>query len=285
VRGLRATLRSMDRPPDGVLLMAGTNDLASDATADEVLAAIRELHRVCVHEFGLKTIALSVPPNRAAAERVDGGGVSAFVKSYVARWRAVNAGLANTKDTKGGAGGSACEQAVPRFFDVGERIAYFPESRYWEQDGLHMSAAGYARLGTSLAPLVRATFFAKAAVVSSGVHHQLHIQQKYLDWIVSGDKTWEGRILSDRVRAVVVGDTLQLFTGAAGTHPTAFRVAELRHFDTFRSMLTGVGLRSCLPGCASLDAGVALYRGFPRYAELEAAGSGVVAFRLVRIIL
>ena len=45
------------------------------------------------------------------------------------------------------------------FFDVWENISFFPESKYFEQDGLHMSKEGYSKLGTLLAPIVNDCFF------------------------------------------------------------------------------------------------------------------------------
>lgn len=47
--------------------MLGTNDLAQEGvTAQEIVAAITQLHMVC-HSYGLRTVALPIPPSRASS--------------------------------------------------------------------------------------------------------------------------------------------------------------------------------------------------------------------------
>ena len=187
--GLRASLRDITRRGDtciGVIIMGGTNDLADrGATATEVFTSILALHRVC-YDFGIPTISLSVPPNAnggSAAPHCEGasGNASAAMKEYVETWQQVNKSLKaefgrrnNASEDRNSISISkddaeavrahsmnSCGDVLPRtaFFDVERCVPYFPESRYWEQDGLHMTAAGYDRLGETLAPLVKETFF------------------------------------------------------------------------------------------------------------------------------
>jgi hypothetical protein len=48
---------------DAALIMLGTNDLAQKGvTAQEIAAAITQLHTVC-HSFGIQTVALPILPN------------------------------------------------------------------------------------------------------------------------------------------------------------------------------------------------------------------------------
>lgn len=47
--------------------MLGTTDLAREGvTAQEIVAAIIQLHMVC-HSYGVQTVALPIPPNRASS--------------------------------------------------------------------------------------------------------------------------------------------------------------------------------------------------------------------------
>jgi len=48
------------------------------------------------------------------------------------------------------------------FVDVAELVPWAPGSALWEEDGLHMSAAGYRQLGSALAPRLQAELDATA---------------------------------------------------------------------------------------------------------------------------
>ncbi|KAG2482188.1 hypothetical protein HYH03_018869 [Edaphochlamys debaryana] len=111
------------------------------------------------------------------------------------------------------------------------------------------------------------------------------LMRTYLEAIRSGAKTVEGRIRSGHWADVIPGDEFVFNCSAlnAGPHdppaaavpPVTVRVTHVRQYDSFEGMLRGEGLGACLPGVASLDAGVGLYRAIPGYAEREAS-HGVV---------
>lgn len=147
--GLRHLLET-ERNCIGVIIMAGTNDLASMPTAAEVCAPVQALHKMCHEEFGLKTLALSVPPNQSSCEGRQGDHSSGTYR-YFCRWREVNAGIhAWAEESR--------NLELSRFVDVGALVPFSQESGFWEVDGLHMSKDGYRELGSRLAPEVESFF-------------------------------------------------------------------------------------------------------------------------------
>uniref|UniRef100_A0A7S0RNJ1 ASCH domain-containing protein n=1 Tax=Chlamydomonas leiostraca TaxID=1034604 RepID=A0A7S0RNJ1_9CHLO len=105
------------------------------------------------------------------------------------------------------------------------------------------------------------------------------IQKKYLDLIISGAKTVEGRTNTPKYRALVPGSLVRLTDGQDEGHTATVRVESLATYASFEDMLRAEGLHSCLPGVATLEEGVTIYRSFPGYSELEQA-HGVVAIRV-----
>lgn len=136
--GLRAILdsaRSAGAPYERVVLLAGTNDLATvpgsadpTAAAEAVAGAIRSLHEIAIGR-GAGTLAVGIPGSRAQLR----------VPFYGALADGANAALART---------SPAYAAFPVPFAEGDR--------HWDPDGLHMTRAGYAALGAGLAPSLAA---------------------------------------------------------------------------------------------------------------------------------
>ena len=105
----------------------------------------------------------------------------------------------------------------------------------------------------------------------------MRIKPEYVTAITSGNKTVEGRLCRGAAANTVAGDTLIL---KATSHMSAqCLVLEATRFSSFEDMLQTCGLQHCLPGCSSMAEGVALYRSFPEYEQLEAR-HGVVAFKI-----
>ena len=80
---------------DAALIMLGTNDLAhKGVTAEQVVAAIVEMHTVC-HSYGLRTVALPIPPSFFSATKRDDLveyqtmriRVNAQLKEWAVRWK------------------------------------------------------------------------------------------------------------------------------------------------------------------------------------------------------
>eukprot|EP00811_Abedinium_folium_P002388 NODE_12190_length_1240_cov_2.490566.p2 GENE.NODE_12190_length_1240_cov_2.490566~~NODE_12190_length_1240_cov_2.490566.p2 ORF type:complete len:194 (+),score=47.85 NODE_12190_length_1240_cov_2.490566:239-820(+) len=125
-------------PFDLALIMAGTNDLGRSPNARAVAREVEALHTAC-HAHGVRTLALSMPPNRLVGR--DSG--------YTAKWRLLNSSL------KTWASGSG--RGLTQFVDTAKLVPYTDatEGLLWERDGLHLSPAGSRQLGERLAEYVR----------------------------------------------------------------------------------------------------------------------------------
>jgi len=135
-KGLKRILRD-NGPFDLALIMAGTNDLASNdaSQAGAVAADIQALHAAC-HAVGVRTVVLGIPP-RDAVERD---------MRYCRYWKNVNKQLENwAQATKG----------LATYIDTAILIPFARSNGLWESDGLHLSNAGSRQLGEKLVPAVR----------------------------------------------------------------------------------------------------------------------------------
>lgn len=120
-------------------------------------------------------------------------------------------------------------------------------------------------------------------------HVRPYLQPEYARKIASGSKTVEGRPANGWAAAVERDDYVRFNISKAGGARLACRVLRVRRFDTFAQMLDDCGLQACLPGVASVEAGVRLYRSFAStagsYADLErehgVVGLDVVPVRVV----
>ena len=114
--------------------------------------------------------------------------------------------------------------------------------------------------------------------------HFIKIQNSdatYADLIRSGRKTWEGRANAGWLTKVSANDSITFKVTTRDPERLVVHALEVCKFDTFEEMLTSCGLDACLPGCATVAAGVAIYRSFycfggESYADMEAE-HGVVA--------
>lgn len=130
---LPLTLTCADREGykyDLVIIMAGTNDLAC-FDEDQIAQNLWKLHQ-SAHEQGVRTLAVSVPESQAQTE---------FEL------------LAKVAKTVNNKLEERCSQDNLATF-VKCPIPYDKASGYWEEDGLHMSFAGYEALGQALLPHV-----------------------------------------------------------------------------------------------------------------------------------
>lgn len=144
-QGLQAILaeKSSSSNPffDLVLLMAGTNDLASKSErAVRICNNIKALHAVC-HEYNVPTVALSVPPNAVMALQSR----SEQKKAYKVRWNQLQEQL------EAWATGAGAREGVAQFVDTQQLVPFSEDSGYWEADGLHLSPEGSRQLGRGLA--------------------------------------------------------------------------------------------------------------------------------------
>ena len=139
--------------------------------------------------------------------------------------------------------------------------------------------------------------FPSQSSTPSVIEHIIQIQHKYFQLIASNNKTREGRLASEKYISINVGDVLKFvsFDGqvedrrnsnvnesmscGAIKHVMCRTVKEIQYFSSFDAMLSNGRLDHFLPGCLSVAEGAAIYRQFPRYAELESQ-LGAVSFTL-----
>ena len=135
----------------GVIIMAGTNDIANhEATPSSVFESLRTLHEIALQNGIQKTIALSIPPNANTELGCQMGHVhtetcQTMLQNYTACWKETNELLekwSNENETK------------TKYVNVADCVAFSKTSGNWEDDGLHMSEQGYDCLGEALAGVV-----------------------------------------------------------------------------------------------------------------------------------
>lgn len=101
------------------------------------------------------------------------------------------------------------------------------------------------------------------------------VQEPWASYILSGQKTVEGRLNRGKFATAHVGDTVTL------NDHTTFTIVAKNQYPTFRAMLESEGLANVLPGVASLDDGVQVYYQF--YTPEEEQEFGVVGLEFVRL--
>eukprot|EP01048_Picozoa_sp_COSAG05_P016477 COSAG05_NODE_2124_length_3525_cov_2.233800_2_plen_263_part_00 len=135
------------------LIMGGTNDLAVQWEAAEIMASLRTLHECC-YSFGLRTVALCVPPNRVTAATSDDPGLLAYQSNYhtlnrlIAEFAAASDGRTISVDTA--------------------KLVPWGADGCWEPDGLHFSPKGSEMLGKRLAALPAVREFLLGSSSSGG---------------------------------------------------------------------------------------------------------------------
>ncbi len=137
--GLRHRLgiaASRGAPYDCVLVLGGTNDLAQQTTAAEIVRNLEKLHRVA-HAHGACSVAFSIPPSRAAQHVKWLGALRSEANDAIRAWA------------------EAQPRELVAFVDGATLVPMAEEdSEFWEPDGLHMTAKGYEEFGTRMAPLI-----------------------------------------------------------------------------------------------------------------------------------
>jgi len=132
--GIKRALKEQG-PFDLVAIMLGTNDLGHRGDPLRIAHHVAKLHKAC-HDEGVRTVALSVPPNMGVVES----------KSYRRKWKQTNDHISEWAQTKG--------DDVVLYVDTEKLVPCEEDSDLWEEDGLHMTQAGSQRFGKLLAPLL-----------------------------------------------------------------------------------------------------------------------------------
>ena len=127
--------RHDDKVYDCVVIMAGTNDLAErNIKIDRIVSNLDGLHKMA-QATGAKTVAITVPESNAQLVLPDIG----------MRWESTN------RKIKAHFGGRDRTLVL----DSTNLVRYSHETGLWEEDGLHMTEAGYDAFGAALGGALR----------------------------------------------------------------------------------------------------------------------------------
>lgn len=107
-------------------------------------------------------------------------------------------------------------------------------------------------------------------------NHTIPLKIQYLNQIISGRKTVEGRIDTGMMKGVKEGDTVSFFSGNTRV---SCRVTKVNKYRSFSEMLQSEGVSKCLADVTDLNAGIRVYHSIPKYQE-RAAQFGVLAWQL-----
>jgi lysophospholipase L1-like esterase len=133
--GLRSAIRDIQQqssPLSLIIILAGTNDIGSGYTAEEITTNLLKMHRVS-WECGVpRSLAIGIPPSGYQA-------ANSNARQFVEQ---INDQLRRTAE--------GCTMAYAAF-----PLSYEQSGKNWDDDGLHFSPAGYQALGESLAPTVK----------------------------------------------------------------------------------------------------------------------------------
>ena len=133
------------QPCDVAVLLAGTNDLGQTVTdhSQPREAAIAQqvwgLHELA-HARSVRTVAVAVPPS--------------YFQAVVPAAAALRAKVNDALRAKCEAANAASGSTSARCTYVPFPLEWSTGSPLWEDDGLHLTAAGYDALGDALAPVV-----------------------------------------------------------------------------------------------------------------------------------
>jgi len=112
--------------------------------------------------------------------------------------------------------------------------------------------------------------------------HELTIRNHpypFLDRIIDGTKTIEGRTDSAMFQRMKVGDNIKLYNHQKWV---LCEITALRKYVSFRQMLEKETIERVLPNLSDIESGVKMYHQFPRFIENEKQ-YGVVAIELKKI--
>ncbi|HPT66374.1 MAG TPA: ASCH domain-containing protein [Candidatus Woesebacteria bacterium] len=108
---------------------------------------------------------------------------------------------------------------------------------------------------------------------------EINMKRKYLQQIISGEKTTEGRINSGPFKNVQEGDKIKFFNDGGRYISALCEIRGVQKYPGFQEMLEGEGYQTMIPDAVSLREAVSVYNGIPTYPE-RAREKGVVALRL-----
>jgi ASC-1-like (ASCH) protein len=107
--------------------------------------------------------------------------------------------------------------------------------------------------------------------------HELKLLKKYFDGVVYGTKSVECRCYDEKREKMKEKDFI-LFVSEGDSKLT--KIVKVVVADSFRDLLTEVGVERCLPGVGTVNDGVEIYNAIGSYREWKGQ---VVAFEIALI--
>lgn len=98
------------------------------------------------------------------------------------------------------------------------------------------------------------------------------VEKEWLDHLVTGRKTVEGRKASPRWITVKVGETIELTCKAEPDRKEYFKVRSVRYYKDLTEYLETEGYDNCLPDIGSLEAAMEKYKEWSKEGELKKYG-------------
>ena len=108
---------------------------------------------------------------------------------------------------------------------------------------------------------------------------EISLKRKYLQQIISGKKSTEGRINSGPFKNIKEGDRIKFFNDGGRYISALCEISGVEKYSGFQEMLEGEGYQTMIPDANSLKEAVGIYDGIPNYSE-RAREKGVVALKL-----
>lgn len=108
--------------------------------------------------------------------------------------------------------------------------------------------------------------------------YDIHVSEPWFSYIVSGQKTAEGRLNKSVFAQFKPKDILNIFNKQLQQN-FEFQITEIHKYDTFKEMITDLGIENVLPGISSVEDGVNIYRQW--YDEKAENEFGVLAIKIV----
>ena len=103
---------------------------------------------------------------------------------------------------------------------------------------------------------------------TSGIDHVMDVQEPWFSHIQSGTKTIEGRKNRTWTK-LKVGDQIRMVNGLRSF---VVKVMDVRRYGSVRKYLENEGLEPTLPGIATVDEGIRIYRQWSTKEEIEKHG-------------
>ncbi len=103
----------------------------------------------------------------------------------------------------------------------------------------------------------------------------INVREPYLGYILSGEKTVEGRLNKGKFKEIEIGDVLSINDIAK------FKIIGKRIYNSFEEMIEKEEVDNVVPDKKTIDEAVDIYHKF--YSPVEEKEFGVVAIEIVKI--